>query len=126
MPKLIIGAAVVAAVAVAVTVALWLALGGEDEASERGTCADGITYELTAENDDGALEVSFELQSSGPGESWAVAVAQGDTSLLEAERQTDQDGELDVDVLADPDGSDEFTVVATPESGADCTAALAR
>ncbi|GAA4689066.1 hypothetical protein [Nocardioides nanhaiensis] len=123
--KLLIGV-VAAVVVIAAGVVLWLTLGGDDEALERGSCEDGVTYELSAEEDDGALEVAFELQSAGPAEAWTVEFTQGGTSLLEADRQTDEDGELDVDVLADPDGSDEFTVTATPENGTACTAALAR
>ena len=123
--KLVIGV-VAAVVVIAAAVVLWVTLGGEDEALERGSCENGVTYELSVEEDDGALEASFELQSAGPAEAWTVEFTQGGTALFDAERQTDDDGELDVDVLADPDGSDEFTVTATPENGSACTAALAR
>ena len=118
----------IVAVAVVAVVAIggWLVLRGDDEASARGTC-DTATYQLTAEEDDEGLEVAFELQSSAPGETWTLVVEQGGTSLLTGERQTDEDGELDADVIADESGSDEFTVTATQSpDGAPCVATLTR
>ena len=119
--------AIVAVVVVAaVAVGGWLVLRGDDEASARGTC-DNVTYQLSAEKDDEGLEVAFELQSSAPGETWNLVVEQGSTPLLTGERQTDEDGELDADVIADESGSDEFTVTATQSpDGTPCVATLTR
>ena len=79
------------------------------------------------EKEDGGLEVSFELQSTAPGETWDVVLQQGDTTLLEGQRQTDEDAELDLDAPADENGSDEFTATATPAAGGEpCTATLTR
>jgi hypothetical protein len=103
----------------------WALTRGDDEAVKTGTCA-ANSYELNVEKDDGALEVSYELQSSAPDETWTVVVKQGDTTLLDGERRTDTDAELDLDVIADENGDDTFTVTATPEAGEPCVATLAR
>lgn len=108
-------AVAVAAVLVVVTAgaatAGWL-LTRDDGVADRGSCQ-GVTYELSVEREDGGREVSYELQSAAPGETWSVVVEQGGTSLLEAERTTDEDGEIDLDVLADPDADSRVTVVAS-------------
>ena len=51
-----------------------------------------------------------------------MVVEQGGTSLLSTERTTDEDGEIDVDVLADPDADDRVTVAASYD-GRPCSAA---
>ena len=84
--------------------------------SPRGTCGDA-TYEFSVEAEDGGLEVTFELQSAAPGETWDVAVEQGGTSLLQGERQTDEDAELDVDVFADEAGSADSPHATPPDAG---------
>jgi hypothetical protein len=103
----------------------WALTRGDDETVERGTCA-ATSYELSVEKDDGGLEVSYELQSGAPDETWTVVVEQGDTTLLEGERRTDEDAELDLDVLADEKGDDSFTVTATPAEGEPCVATATR
>ena len=121
---LILGVA--AAVLVAGGIVAWLTLGGEDETTARGTC-DNRSYELSAETEDGGIEVTFELQSAGPGETWDVVIEQGGTAILSGPRTTDEDGELDVDVFADENGGEEFSVTATPAApatGDACTASV--
>jgi hypothetical protein len=121
--------AIVAAAVVVAGVALgsWVAFADDgDDKTSRETCA-GRTTELSVEHEDGGLEVSFELQSTAPGETWDVVLEQGDTTVLEAQRQTDEDAELDLDAPADEHGSDEFTATATPAAGGEpCTATLTR
>jgi hypothetical protein len=115
-------------VATALGVGAWAAFGAEDDdgSTARGTC-DSRSTELSAESEDGGLEVSFELQSTAPGETWDVVLEQGSTTLLEGQRQTDEDAELDLDAPADENGSDEFTATATPADGGEpCTATLTR
>lgn len=117
-----------AAVVVAAALALgaWTAFAADGDSTARETCNDKTT-ELSVENDDGGLEVSFELQSVAPGEAWSVVLVQGDTTLLEGERTTDEDAEIDVDAIADENGSDEFTATATPAAGGEtCTTTLTR
>jgi len=115
--------ALAAAVVVAGGLVAWLTLGGEDEQVARGTC-DNRSYELSVEKEDGGLEVTFELQSAAPGETWDVVIEQDGTAILSGSRTTDEDAELDVDAPAEADSGDEFTVTATPESGQACTATV--
>jgi hypothetical protein len=123
MKKIVLAGLTVAVVVAGLGVGAWLLLR-EDEVTDRGTCG-GATYEFAAEADDGALEVSFELQSSGPGETWELTLLQDGDLLLDGTRTTDEDGEVDIDAVADED-ADEFEVTATPESGEACTATLQR
>lgn len=97
--------------------------GGDSEKTERGNCG-GASWELSVDKEDKGLEVNFELQSAGPGETWTVVIEQGGTSLVDGQRQTDEDGELDVDAFADEADGKSFTVTATPESGEACTASI--
>lgn len=125
--------ALLALAAVVVLVAIGggaaIALGGESEKETRGVCA-GNAYELSVEQEDGGLEVTFELQSAAPGETWDILVEQDETTLLDHARTTDDDGELDVDVPAHEKDGDTFTVTATPTAGTPgaepCTATITR
>lgn len=109
---LVAGAAVVA----------WM-VTTERESEDMGTCGSAV-YQLSVEPEDGALEVNFELSSAAPDETWMVLVQHNEAVLLEGERTTDEDAELDVDVPARPAGDNDFTVTATPSSGEACTARL--
>ncbi|WP_244928866.1 hypothetical protein [Nocardioides sp. W7] len=119
---------VVVAVVVVAVVALgvWAVWGGdEDEVVARDTCG-GNAYELSVEDEDGGLEVTFELQSANADETWQVLIEQDGRTLLEGTRVTDEDAELDVDVPARAEDGDEFTVTATPADGEPCVATLTR
>jgi hypothetical protein len=124
MKKTVLAIVVAMVVLVVAGGAVW-ALSGDDETSATGTCG-GATYEMSAENDDAGLEVTFELQSAAPGETWNVVVEQDDVSVLEGDRQTDEDAELDVDVTVNEDDGTSFTVTATPQNGDPCVATLDR
>ncbi|MCW2773943.1 MAG: hypothetical protein JWN91_2269 [Nocardioides sp.] len=124
MKKTVLAIVVAMVVLVVAGGAVW-ALSGDDETSATGTCG-GATYEMSAENDDAGLEVTFELQSAAPGETWNVVVEQDDVSVLEGDRQTDEDAELDVDVTVNEDDGTSFTVTATPQNGDPCVATLER
>lgn len=113
-------------VAASVGVGVFAAFGaGDDETSQRGTCA-STGYELSVEDDDGGPELSFELQDTAPAQTWTVVVQQGDTVVLQGERITDEDAELDLDAPVARDGASDFTVTATPEQGDPCVATLTR
>ena len=73
-------AIVAVVVATALGVGAWAAFGAEndDEGTARGTCGN-VTYELSAEDDDGGVEVTFEVQSAAPGETWQVVIEQDGT-----------------------------------------------
>lgn len=126
MKKKFAAAGAVGALLVAgIGVGTWVAVADEGEATERGACT-GTAYVLSVEEDDGGLELGFELQSSAPGEVWQVRVQQGDSLVLEGERTTDEDGELDLDTLVDEDGPSTYEVTVTPATGEPCVATLTR
>lgn len=125
MKKALIAVAAVVVVALVAGGAWLLLRDGSDEQTARGTC-DNATYDLSLEDDDDGLELTFELQSGAPGETWNVVVEQGGTSVLSGDRQTDEDAELDVDVLVNENDGTAFTVTATPENGEACTASIER
>lgn len=123
--KVVIGG--VAAAVVVAGAGTWWAIdrSAEAQTTERGTCG-GATWELSMEAEDGGVEVSAEIQSSGPGETWDVALLRGSTALLEGTRTTDEDGEIDVDAFtADDSASATYTATFTPAEGEPCTAELA-
>lgn len=125
MKKAVLAAIVAVVVLVGAGGAWWALAGGDSEQTERGTCA-AATWELSADDEDGGVEVTFELQSAGPGETWDVVIEQDGTEVYSGTRQTDEDAELDVDVaVSEKDGSS-FTATATPENGEACTASLDR
>ena len=102
-----------------------LADDGRGDRIERGTCA-AVTYELSAEEDDGALEVSYELTSAAPDETWQIRLTQDGAVLVEGERRTDADAEIDLDAIARQSGESTFEAVATSADGRTCTATLTR
>jgi hypothetical protein len=120
-----LGAAAAVVLSAGAATATWMVVDGGD-ASQAGQCA-AATYSLEAEREDGALEISFELQTDAPGQAWEVEVAHDGDVLLAGERQTDTDAEIDVDVNAARDSEGEFTATATPvgdTTGEPCTATL--
>ena len=125
MKKALIAVAAVVVIALVAGGAWLLFSDGDDEQSARGTCGN-TTHELALENDDNGLELTFELQSGAPGETWNVVIEQDGRSVLSGDRQTDEDAELDVDVLVDEGDGTSFTVTATPENGEACTASIER
>lgn len=118
--KILSGTAVL--VAAVVGIVAWLTLQPAS-AETTGSC-DNAFYELSADTDDGALEVDFELTSNAPEERWTVLVEHNGTVVHEAERVTDGDAEIDVDLLQRPTGDDVFTVTATPDGGQSCVAEI--
>ena len=119
---LAIAAGVVALVA-ATALGAWLGFRPAAAESTSGSC-DAAYFELSAEQDDGVLEVDFELMSNAPGETWQLTVEHNAQPLLETERTTDEDAELDLEVSQRPGGDDTFVVTATPETGAACVARI--
>lgn len=109
-----VAAAVVGAGAIGAGVA-WA--GQDDDVEQRGTMGN-TTYELSLEQEDGGLEVNFELQSAAPGEAWQVRIDQDGTTLVDGVRNTDDDAELDVDAYAtDDSGTSTFTVTVVSPDG---------
>jgi len=118
--------AVVAAAVVLLVVAggaWWALAGGDNEKTVHGTCGSS-TWELSTEDEDGGVEVTFELQSAAPAETWQVVIEQDGIEVYSGTRQTDEDAELDVDVTVSGKDGSSFTATATPENGEVCTASL--
>ena len=125
MKKSVLAGIVAVVVLVVAAGGAWWALGRDGESTATGTCANA-TYELSAEDEDGGVEVTFEVQSAAPGETWQVVVEQDGTEVYSGTRETDEDAELDVDAtVSEKDGSS-FTATATPQDGEPCTASLDR
>lgn len=108
----------------------------DSERTERGQCA-VASYELNVDREDGddddraGSEVSLEVQSSGPGETWQVDIDHDGTSILSGTRTTDDDGELDVDAFTTATSGTwtaEFVRTDTTGGGADetCTVTVTR
>lgn len=125
MRKAILATTAVVVVVVVAGIAWWALGRGDDETESRGTCGTA-TYEISSESEEAGLEVTFELQSADAGERWHVVIEQDGTSVLESNRQTDEDAELDADVTVDEGDGTSFTVTATPEQGDACVATLDR
>ena len=119
--RVILGVAVAIVLCAVAATVTWLVMDG-GEAVAAGSCTDA-TYVLEAEREGDVLEVSFELQSSTPGETWEIQVAQAGHVLLETTSETDADAEIDVDVYAGRDGASDFTATATKGTET-CSAAL--
>ena len=125
MKKSVLASVIAVVVIVVAAGGAWWALGRDSETTQRGTCGNA-TYELSAEDEDGGVEVTFEVQSAAPGETWQIVIEQDGTEVYSGTRQTDEDAELDVDVtVSEKDGSS-FTATATPQNGEPCTVSLDR
>lgn len=104
----------------------WAVVANEADAEtrERGTCA-ATSYELEAEDEDGGVELSFELQSAAPGESWNVELSHNGEVLVSGVRTTDEDAEVDLDAFVSGDATPHDVEVAfTGPDGKTCTATL--
>ncbi len=99
---------------------------GDRETETRGACA-AASYELSAEREDGGLEVSLEVQSTAPGESWDVSLEHNDQVLVTGKRLTDEDAEVDVDAFVRRDSEHHiFKARFTGPDGKQCVATLRR
>lgn len=113
--------ALLVVIAAAAGVVVWQ--GGDAEARDAGQC-DNASYVLESEREDNATEVSFEVQSNEPGQTWEVQIKQGDEVLTEGTRTTDEDAEIDVDAYAIEGAGGDITATAT-QGEQTCTATLA-
>ncbi|WP_104105139.1 hypothetical protein [Nocardioides sp. 616] len=116
-------AVLVVVVIVVVAIAAWFTWGGDDSDTVTGEC-EGNTYELTVEEEDGGLQVTFDLQTSDPGAVWEVVIEQDGQPLLQSSRVTDDGSEIEVEAMAREDQWDEFVVTATPAAGQPCVASI--
>ncbi|WP_370248259.1 hypothetical protein [Nocardioides sp.] len=119
--SILIGGTLVAALVVGGGTA-WAVLDDHDALSQRGTC-DALVYDLGVETEDGVRELDYELQTTEPGRAWELRVLAGDVVVLEGERTTDPDGEIDLDVAV-PEAA--TYVVESSLAGTTCVAELRR
>ncbi|WP_185994472.1 hypothetical protein [Nocardioides campestrisoli] len=91
----------------------------EDETVVSGDCSDN-TYDLSLDGEDGGVQVDFSLQTPDSGQTWQVVVQQDSAVVFEGSRATDDEGELEVELTADKDAGNDFTVVALSPDGTEC------
>lgn len=113
-----------ALLAVLVGGATWLALEPTADRTD-GSC-DTAYVELAAEPDDGVVEVEFDLTSNAPGEAWHIVVERDGRVVHETDRRTDEDAEIEVDLVQEPGADQPLSVTATREGGTPCVATLGR
>ena len=118
----IAGLAVAILVVIAAAASLVWWQSSDAEARDAGSC-DDASFVLESEHEDNATEVSFEVQSTEPGQTWRVEITQGDDVLTEGSRTTDEEAEIDVDAYATEGASGDITATATQGSQT-CTATL--
>ena len=118
----------VIALAVLATPSPVFARGGDDEIRSEfrtsGSCARGISSELRAKGDDGAIELRFELRGARRASTWRVAIVQErDVVWRETGRLRGSSRSLRVErVLRDLPGADAIGVRALGPQGASCWA----
>ena len=107
-----------ALVAVAVAVPAVAPGAGNPGVIRSGKCSGGATWKLKAKNDDGRLEVEFEVDQNISGRRWNVVIKRGSTVVLRAARTTrPPSGSFTARRLAaNPAGSDR--IIATARSAA--------
>ena len=55
---------------------------------QRGTCTDGSEWKLKAKNDDGRIEVEWEVDSNQVGQTWSVRLRDNGTKFFAGHRTT--------------------------------------
>jgi hypothetical protein len=90
----------------------------------RGTCTKSSTSKLKLSEEDGRIEVEFEVDQNRNGVRWNVLIAQNGKQLVRVKRVTKApSGSFEVRVVApNTSGKDTFRARATSPSGEMCTA----
>jgi hypothetical protein len=90
----------------------------------RGTCKKSSTSKLKLSEEDGRIEVEFEVDENRNGVRWTVVIAQNGKRLVRMTRVTKApSGSFEARILApNTSGKDTFTARATSPSGERCTA----
>lgn len=112
-------AVLVVVVVLAVAGVIIAAVQLEGETVVSGDCSDN-TYDLSLDEEDGGVQVDFSLQTPASGQTWQVVVQQDSAVVFEGSRATDDEGELEVELTADKDAGNDFTVVALAPDGVEC------
>jgi hypothetical protein len=124
MSKLSAGiVAIVAALAVALAAAP-AGVAKDGDVRVRGTCTKSSTSKLKLSEEDGRIEVEFEVDQNRNGVRWNVQLFQNGSRIARMTRVTrGPSGSFEARVLApDTAGKDAFRARATSPSGEICTA----
>ena len=96
------------------TVAGGPALANSNDVERRGDCTTRSEWKLKLSEEDGALEVEFEVDEAAPGQVWNVDMSRNGAVFFRGQRTTDSTGEFEVRrVIADPAGPDRVVARAT-------------
>lgn len=101
--------------------------GGDRDRREvrvSGSCGSGATSKLKLKNDDGGIEVEFEVDRNNPGERWKVTVSRDGSVVARGNPRTNQrSGSFSFERrISDLSGADTVTARGTGPDGLTCTA----
>jgi hypothetical protein len=115
--------AVAAAVVAAVSAFVPAALAKNGDPQVRGTCTASSTTKLKLKNENGRIEVEFEVDQNRNGVPWRVTLRRNGTSLASMTAVTRApSGSFTVHrVIANAPGADRVNATATSPSGERCT-----
>jgi hypothetical protein len=108
MTKVTLGALVAALAAAIALVAAPAGVAKDGDIRVRGTCTGAATSKLKLSEEDGGIEVEFEVDQNRNGVRWNVAIVQNGTRVARMTR-----------VTHGPSGSFEARMVASDRAGAD-------
>ena len=96
------------------------------EVIRTGSCSNGADWKLKAKNDDGRIEVEFEVDQNVAGRRWNVVLRRDGAVVFRGVRTTrPPSGSFSINRrIANPAGSDRIVAVARTPRGAVCRGAL--
>jgi hypothetical protein len=96
------------------------------EVIRTGACSNGADWKLKAKNEDGRIEVEFEVDQNVNGRRWNVSISRDGAVVFRGVRTTrPPSGSFSVNRrIANPAGSDRIVAVARTARGATCRGAL--
>ena len=127
MKKLITGVTLaVLALAATMLMAAPVATAKDGDVLRRGTCTGGATSKIKLSEEDGRIEVEFEVDQNRSGVRWKVRVRRNGKLAIKTSAVTGgRSGSFSVErKIADPAGRDRISARATSPSGEVCRAAL--
>ena len=116
--------AAIAAVALAVVPAALAKAGKDGDVRVRGVCSGASTSKLKLSNEDGRIEVEFEVDQNRVGRTWNVALRQNGVVVRRLVRVTRApSGSFEARaVLGNRAGTDRIAATATSRTGETCRA----
>jgi hypothetical protein len=119
-----IGVVVAGLLTAVALVAVPTGLAKDGDVRVRGTCTKASTSKLKLSEEDGRIEVEFEVDQNRNGVRWSVRLSHNGSTLARMSRVTKRpSGSFEARVLApDRAGADRFNARATSPSGEVCTA----